>query len=349
MEINFWNGKNVLVTGHTGFKGSWLTMFLNNLGANVIGVSLEPEEEPSLYNQANVSNLCKHNICDIRDFHKLHEITSREKIDIVFHLAAQSLVRRSYELPLQTFDVNVVGTANILELIAQNESVKVGIFATTDKVYQNLEFGIPFKEDDRLGGHDPYSSSKAASELVIDSYCKSFFAIRDIAISSVRAGNVIGGGDWSQDRILPDAVRAWDDGETLKIRSPNSIRPWQHVLDCLYGYMLLAEKLWDDQSLQGAYNFGPSIADALSVIDIVKLASHTYDTHDFSIEDDGALHEAGFLSLDVSKATKNLDYKPCWAADEAVKKAMMWYKNFSNGDDAFSLCNQDIHAYLASI
>lgn len=347
MEINFWEGKNVLITGHTGFKGSWLTVFLNNLGANVIGVSLEPEEALSLFNQANIASLCKHNICDIRDFHQLQELLLAEEIDIVFHLAAQSLVRKSYELPLETFDVNVVGTANILQLIAHNESIKVGIFATTDKVYQNNEKGIPFKESDRLGGHDPYSSSKAASELIIESYCKSFFATRDIAISSVRAGNVIGGGDWSQDRILPDAVRAWDNKETLKIRSPNSIRPWQHVLDCLYGYMLLAEKLWSDQSLQGAYNFGPNIVDALSVIDIVKLASQTYDTNDFFIEDDSALHEAGFLSLDVSKAINKLGYQPCWASDEAVKKAMMWYKNFSKGNDAFNLCNQDIDAYLS--
>ena len=349
MEINFWAEKNVLVTGHTGFKGSWLTMFLNNLGANVIGVSLEPEETSSLFNQANIAGMCKHNICDIRDFNQLQKIVFSEEIDIVFHLAAQSLVRKSYELPLETFDVNVVGTANILELMAQHESVKVGIFATTDKVYKNDEKGIPFKECDRLGGHDPYSSSKAASELIIESYCKSFFGTRDIAVSSVRAGNVIGGGDWSQDRILPDAVRAWDNKETLKIRSPNSIRPWQHVLDCLFGYMLLAEKLWDDQPLQGAYNFGPSILDALSVIDIVKLASHIYDTNDFSIEDDRAFHEAGFLTLDVSKAINKLGYQPCWAADEAVKKTMMWYKNFSNGSDALSLCNQDIDAYLSSI
>jgi CDP-glucose 4,6-dehydratase len=348
MKVNFWKDKTVLLTGHTGFKGSWLSILLHHFGANVIGVSLEPNKDSSLFSQAEVNKLCNHNICDIRDLGKLQEIVCNTKIDIVFHLAAQSLVRKSYMEPIETFDVNVNGTANILELIAGLEHIRVGIFATTDKVYQNLESGISFRETDRLGGHDPYSSSKAASELVIDSYCKSFFTSRDIAISSVRAGNVIGGGDWSRDRILPDAVRAWDANKSVKIRSPNSIRPWQHVLDCLYGYMLLAEKLWDDRLLQGPYNFGPTKGDNLNVLEIIQHAAKIYETDKVTVETGNFPHEAGFLSLDVTKAHQILNYIPKWNALEAIHRSARWYKDFSQGFDALGLCKKDIQEYQAS-
>ncbi|MFY8051770.1 MAG: CDP-glucose 4,6-dehydratase, partial [Armatimonadaceae bacterium] len=257
MTPGFWNGKRVVITGHTGFKGSWLTLWLSQLGAKVTGIALEPCTTPSIFNEANIAECCDHHVCDIRDAAKTASLIKAANPEIIFHLAAQPLVRLSYREPLETFASNVMGTANVLNALRECPDCRTAVMITTDKVYHNREWAWPYREDDTLGGHDPYSASKAACEIVINSFRQSFLNDAGVAVASVRAGNVIGGGDWSEDRLIPDAVRAWTSGQTLSIRRPDSVRPWQHVLEPLRGYIELAEKLHETPSLAGAYNFGP--------------------------------------------------------------------------------------------
>jgi CDP-glucose 4,6-dehydratase len=236
----FWRGKRVLVTGHTGFKGGWLTLWLSRMGADITGLSLPPSTKPSLFDLAKIGAHCHSHELDIRDYAAVEAVVREAKPEIIFHLAAQPLVRASYRDPLETFSTNVMGTANVLNALRLEGSARVIVAITTDKVYQNKEWPFPYREDDVLGGHDPYSASKAASELVIASYSASYLAEKGMAVASARAGNVIGGGDWSEDRLIPDAVRAWQSGATLDIRRPNATRPWQHVLEPLSGYLVLA-------------------------------------------------------------------------------------------------------------
>ena len=345
-DAKFWLGKRVLVTGHTGFKGGWLAIWLHRMGAQVSGLSMAPLTSPNLYELALVDGVCDSYICDMRDQAEVARIVGEIAPDIVFHLAAQSLVRESYKSPIETFSTNVMGTAHLLEAIRYIASVRAAIMITTDKVYKNNEWLWPYREGDALGGHDPYSASKAASEILISSYRSAFLAENGKAVSSARAGNVIGGGDWSADRLIPDAVRAWQNSNELDIRRPEAIRPWQHVLEPLAGYLKLAEASWNDPQLAGAYNFGPDTSGSASVRNVIELARATYGSGAVAFGDgnDGP-HEAGLLTLEVTKSRTVLNVQSRWSLAESIKSTMQWYLAQSNGADARMLCESDITAY----
>ena len=347
-DRNFWTDKRVLITGHTGFKGGWLTLWLNRLGAQVSGISLKPNTKPNLFDLARINLLCDSHFYDIRDKQPLSTIIKKLEPEVVFHLAAQPLVRLSYQEPSETFSTNVMGTVHLLDAIRSLKCTKVAVMATTDKVYSNKEWHWPYRENDPVGGHDPYSASKAACEIVIDSYRESFLAQQGLALASARAGNVIGGGDWSADRLIPDAVRRWQKGETLEVRRPNAIRPWQHVLEPLTGYIILAEQLWKNAALAGAYNFGPSTQEAASVKDVIELASAS-DCGGQVYYGDGSEgpREAGFLSLDIAKARQVLGFEPRLVLAEAIQMTMDWYRFQHSGLNPLELCNNDIVKYEA--
>jgi CDP-glucose 4,6-dehydratase len=346
---DFWRGKRVLLTGHTGFKGAWLALWLHKVGAKVIGVSLPPGTTPNNFNLANIESLTESHFCDIRDAAALAALIDRAQPEIVFHLAAQALVRASYRDPLATFATNIQGTANVLDAVRAVDSVRVVVAITTDKVYHNLEQPYPYRETDLLGGHDPYSASKAAAEIVIASYRDSYLAEKNIAVASARAGNVIGGGDWSEDRLIPDAIRAWNANQPLQIRRPQAIRPWQHVLEPLSGYITLAEKLWQQPALAGAYNFGPETHDSATVREFVQLSQSAYGKGKVSWGDgcEGP-HEARWLALEIAKARTVLGVQPTWSLFEAVQRTMHWYLEQDDGADARVLCEADIAAYEAA-
>jgi CDP-glucose 4,6-dehydratase len=343
---SFWPGKRVLLTGHTGFKGSWLSLWLRRLGAEVTGIGLEPITDPSLFDLAAVGGFVDSHICDVRDAGSIADIIRKARPEIVFHLAAQPLVRASYRFPLETFSTNVQGTANVLDAIRTLEGVRVAVVVTTDKVYQNLEHSRPYSEDDALGGHDPYSASKAAAELVTASYRDSFLASRGIAVATARAGNVIGGGDWSGDRLIPDAIRAWSASEVLCVRRPSAVRPWQHVLEPLAGYLRLAQCLWRDPSLAGAYNFGPDNGASTTVREVISIARDIFGNGDVEWGDgsDGP-HEAGLLALDTTKSAQRLGVAPHWGLYDSVRHAIDWYRRQMSGERAMHLCESDISAF----
>jgi CDP-glucose 4,6-dehydratase len=345
---DFWRGKRVLLTGHTGFKGGWLALWLQGLGAHVTGIALPPDSTPNLFQLARVGDGMEGRFADIRDAASLSAIIRPARPEIVLHLAAQPLVRASYREPLETFASNVMGTAHVLDALRGVDSLRVAVMVTTDKVYQNREWPYPYRESDALGGHDPYSASKAASEIVIACYRDAFLATQGVAVASARAGNVIGGGDWSQDRLIPDAVRAWQSGQVLAIRRPQSIRPWQHVLEPLAGYLTLARKLWDEPALAGAYNFGPQSGEAATVRDVVELARSAYGGGEVHFGDDSAgPHEAGWLALETAKARNALGLVPKWALAEAVNRTMAWYRAQQQGADVRRLCEVEIASYEA--
>jgi len=348
-STNFWCGKRVLITGHTGFKGGWLTLWLQRLGADVTGVSLAPNTTPSLFDTASIEKCMASHFCDIRDASKLAQIVRDARPEIFFHLAAQPLVRASYNDPLGTYATNVIGTANSLDALRGLESIKVAVMVTTDKVYRNNEWLYPYRESDAFGGHDPYSASKAASEIVIASYRDAYLKEQGVVIASARAGNVIGGGDWSEDRLIPDAVRAWQAAIPLEIRRPQSIRPWQHVLEPLNGYLTLAHKLWSRPELAGAYNFGPNTHEAATVRAVIERARTAFGQGDI-IYGDGNTgpHEAGWLALETAKAREILGITPQWSLDEAVRRTIAWYRAQQQGADARCLCNAEIDAYEAN-
>jgi CDP-glucose 4,6-dehydratase len=347
VSLKFWQGKRVLLTGHTGFKGSWLTLWLEGLGAIVTGIALPPSTEPNLFMLAQNNRRCKSFFCDIRDPIAIEEIFQSTKPDVVFHLAAQALVRSSYVDPVGTFSINTMGTVHILEAIRKTPEVRVAVMVTTDKVYRNNEWCWPYREEDPLGGYDPYSASKAASEIIISSYRDSFLAGQGIAIASARAGNVIGGGDWSEDRLIPDAVRAWQSKRVLEIRSPHSIRPWQHVLEPLSGYLLLAQKLWERPNLAGAYNFGPESSEVASVSEVVDHAREFYGVGEVSYSDKNfGPHEADTLSLEIAKSSSMLSYRPRWNLVEAIRRTIGWYLAQNSGKDAAKLCLKDIDSFI---
>ncbi len=342
---NFWKDKKILITGHTGFKGSWLTIWLNRMGAFVSGISLEPESNPNLFTSANISTICDSTFIDIKDSKKINSKIQSIKPEIIIHMAAQPLVRQSYLEPRDTFLVNAIGTANILESIRFSDSVRAAIMITTDKVYKNAEDGRAYVEDDSLGGHDPYSASKAAAEIIIDSYNLSFLQSK-VSISSARAGNVIGGGDWSKDRLIPDSIQAWQKNIDLDIRNPSAIRPWQHVLEPLSGYLMLLEDTFQNHELCGAYNFGPHDNANSSVKSVVELIQDILNMPKVNFKNDYAgFHEANFLSLDITKAALNLNFKPKWNLKESVKITANWYKSYYDGKSALSLCEEDINSY----
>lgn len=346
----FFRGRRILITGHTGFKGSWLSLWLNRLGADISGISLEPATEPSLASMLGIESLCEHHICDIRDPVALSVLVQRAKPEIVFHLAAQPLVRVSYRQPLDTFSTNIMGTANLLEALRKVDSVKSVVMVTTDKVYQNKEWLYPYREHDRLGGYDPYSASKAASELVIDSYKASFLADNGVAIATARAGNVIGGGDWSEERLIPDAVRAWQNQQAIEIRSPEATRPWQHVLEPLFGYMQLAKILYAQPELAGAFNFGPNEHEAATVREVIDIARKVYGAGEVTYQDSvDSLHEAGLLMLDTSKSVNLLKNQPVWSLNQTIQRTFDWYLAVNQGQAAMDLCAADIEAYETAL
>jgi CDP-glucose 4,6-dehydratase len=343
---NFWQGKRVLVTGHTGFKGSWLSMWLYKMGAEVTGVSLVPSTSPNLFELARVNNIINSRFCDIRNYAELVEQLQVARPELIIHLAAQSLVRPSYVDPLATFATNVMGSANLLEAVRVLNSVRVIVMVTTDKVYLNNEWIFPYREEDTLGGHDPYSASKAASEILIASYRDAFFKAKRIAVASARAGNVIGGGDWSEDRLIPDAVRAWEANRALDVRSPQALRPWQHVLEPLYGYLTLAEKLWHDPKLAGAFNFGPDTNESASVFDVIEIARKAYANSNVNYgHKTTEIKEAGLLAIENIKSRLVLGVKPRWNLAESVERTMQWYLSHSAGHDAHELCLNEITQY----
>jgi CDP-glucose 4,6-dehydratase len=343
---NFWRGKRVLLTGHTGFKGSWLALWLHRLGAQVTGLALPAHTDPSLYLATRVDELVDSHYCDLRDANAVREQAQAARPDIVLHLAAQALVRPSYAEPIETFSTNVMGTVHLLDALRTTPSARVAIMVTTDKVYRNLECMRFYREDDTLGGHDPYSASKAASELVIASYRDAFLQDMGLAVASARAGNVIGGGDWSTDRLLPDAVRAWRGAGELRVRRPGAVRPWQHVLEPLAGYMALAQALWEQKAAPGSYNFGPDRDGAADVRTVVDLAQAAYGRGATCHEPDPeGPHEAGLLMLDTAKAHAVLRVRSRWPLSQAVTRTMDWYRRYDAGDDARSLCLADIDAY----
>lgn len=355
MNLNFkdfYKDKRVLVTGHTGFKGSWLSIWLHSMGAEVVGIALDPITRKDNFVLSGIGKKIKADIrADIRDGEKIKGVFHTYQPDIVFHLAAQPLVRLSYELPVETYQTNVMGTINVLEAIRTSDSVKVGVMITTDKCYENKEQIWGYREDEPMGGYDPYSSSKGAAEIAISSWRRSFFNPNDYAkhgkaIASVRAGNVIGGGDWSTDRIIPDCIRALETDRPIEIRSPYSIRPWQHVLEPLGGYLLLANKMWEEPTRYcEGWNFGPkpdSIANVWEVANKVVKAFGKGGLKDVS--DPNALHEAKLLMLDINKAKFNLGWEPKLNLDKCVEMTVDWFKNYHN-QDVYELCNLQITNY----
>lgn len=339
----------MLLTGHTGFKGSWLALWLHRLGAKVTGMALPPASEPSLYTLARVGDLCNSYFIDIRDAQAVAARIRQAEPEVVFHLAAQALVRAGYEDPLATYATNVMGTAHVLDALRSLDCVRAAVMVTTDKVYRNLEQPYPYREDDALGGHDPYSASKAASELVIASYRDAWLSGQGVAVASARAGNVIGGGDWAADRLIPDAVRCWQAGQALPIRRPQAVRPWQHVLEPVNAYLRLAEALCAQPALGGAYNFGPQTYEAATVRQVIEQAQHAYGVGDIQWGDgtEGP-HEAGWLALEIARARTVLGVQPRWALQESVTRTMAWYRGHRRGTDARVLCETDITAFEAT-
>lgn len=341
MNKTFWQGKRVFLTGHTGFKGSWLSLWLQSLGAEVTGYALNPPTNPSLFEVAKVANGMNSIIGDIRDLHSLQNAVYHARPEVVIHMAAQPLVRYSYSNPVETYATNVMGSVHLLEAIRNTKGIKVVVNVTSDKCYENREWLWGYREDEAMGGYDPYSNSKGCAELVTAAYRSSFFnpekyEEHGVAIASARAGNVIGGGDWADDRLIPDFICAIVAGETVVIRSPNAIRPWQHVLEPLSGYLLLAEKLYKGGiEFAEAWNFGPSDNEAKSVEWIInELVTHWGDDASFVVDASTAnLHEANFLKLDCSKARVSLGWRPKWDATETIQRICAWHKAHLGGQD----------------
>lgn len=350
---NFYRGKRVLVTGHTGFKGTWLSVWLHELGAEVVGVGLDPATDRDNFVLTGIGEKIKADIrADIRDGERMKEIFAEYKPEIVFHLAAQPLVRLSYDIPVETYQTNVMGTINVMEAIRATDSVKVGVMITTDKCYENKEQIWGYRENEPMGGYDPYSSSKGAAEIAIASWRRSFFNPNDNqrhgkSIASVRAGNVIGGGDWALDRIIPDCIRALEAGKPIDIRSHKAIRPWQHVLEPLSGYMLLAKKMWESPTeyCEG-WNFGPRAESISTVWEVAsKVVSHYGSGTLRDLSDPNALHEAKLLMLDISKAKFRLGWEPRMDIDQTVALTVDWYRRYTD-EPVYNLCTSQIKEYI---
>jgi len=355
MFDNIYKNKRILVTGHTGFKGSWLSIWLKALGSQIIGYSLEPPSRPNNFEACGLQQQVIHNHGDVRDYDHLLAVFKEHKPDIVFHLAAQPLVRLSYKNPTLTYETNVMGTLNILEVVRATDSVRVLVNVTSDKCYENREWVWGYRENDPMGGYDPYSSSKGCAELVTAAYRRSFFnpeRYKDhgVALSSVRAGNVIGGGDWGEDRIIPDCVRALIHGKEIVIRNPNAIRPWQYVLEPLFGYLLLGAKLWDGgPKYSCAWNFGPMDNEVWAVEEVVKETIRCWAGEgSYRVESHGNSHEAHWLKLDCSKARIELGWEPRYSVKQALEKSIEWYRMFyqsSMATDMLEFTEKQIQNY----
>ena len=349
---DFYRGKRVLITGHTGFKGSWLAIWLHELGAEVIGVALDPQTEKDNYVLSGIGSKIKADLrADIRDGEIMKRIFNEYQPEIVFHLAAQPLVRLSYDEPVETWQTNVMGTINVMEAFRQCPSAKVAVMITTDKCYENRETNHAYREDEAMGGYDPYSSSKGACEIAISSWRRSFvnpvdFAKHGKAIASVRAGNVIGGGDWANDRIIPDCIRAIEAGKSIEIRNRKAVRPWQHVLEPLRGYLLLAQKMWDNpmEYCEG-WNFGPKMDAVVSVWNVATMLTKEMCNGELLDKTEAdAPHEANLLMLDITKAGQRLNWHPLMDVEQSVELAADWYKRYKN-ENVYDLCIEEIDRY----
>ena len=348
VDQSFWKNKKVFITGHSGFKGGWMSIWLNSMGAQVKGYSLEPNTTQNFYKIVGIKNLLDSEINDVRDFSKLEDSINLFKPDIVIHMAAQPLVRSSYDDPLTTYQTNVIGTANILEISLKSESVKAVINITTDKCYENDGRKNGYLETDPMGGYDPYSSSKGCAELVTSSFYNSFYKSANKGLCSVRAGNVIGGGDWAEDRLIPDILKKFTNKETLFIRNKNATRPWQHVLEPLSGYLILAQNLFKNPEIfSGGYNFGPLDSDVKNVEWIVNKMSQFFPDSKWKIDDSKNPHEANFLKLDIKKADKMLDWSPTWNINIALNNIIDWHNAFNNNEDMLAHSCEEIAKYMS--
>lgn len=348
VKSDFFKNKRVFVSGHTGFKGSWMSVVLVNAGAHVVGYSLEPSDSPNLFDLCGVKDQIEHIIGDIRDLDHLKEVFDKYQPEIVIHMAAQPLVRKSYEDPVLTYSTNVMGTVNILECVRLNPCVKSFLNVTTDKVYENKELGKGFCEDEPLDGFDPYSNSKSCSELVTHSYKNSFFENSETAISTARAGNVIGGGDFAKDRIVPDCIRAAVAGDDIIVRNPYSIRPYQHVLEAVFAYLMIAEKQFEDPEYQGYYNVGPDDCDCYETGRLVDMFIKAWGDGLKRVDKyDGGPHEANFLKLDCTKLKNTFGWHPVWNLDTAISKTVEWTKCWNEGSDIRDLMNNQITEYIS--
>lgn len=346
-DIKFYKGKRVLVTGHTGFKGAWLCKILQEAGAEVTGYSLNPPTTPNLFEIAAIEKNMNSVIGDIRDFNKMKDVFDETKPEIVFHLAAQPIVRDSYIDPLYTYETNVIGTVNVLECVRNCDSVKSFLNITTDKVYENNDLDIGFTEDMKLDGYDPYSNSKSCSELVTHSYKKSFFSDNRVRISTARAGNVIGGGDFANDRIIPDCIRATIKGKKIVVRNPYSTRPYQHVLEPLFAYLLIAKEQYIDCEKQGWYNVGPDDVDCFQTGKLVDtFIKYWGEELEWIDKYDGGPHEAAFLKLDCTKLKETFGWKPTWNLDMAIQKTVEWSKCWLSGGDICAVMSKQIYEFI---
>ena len=346
IDREFWQGKRVFLTGHTGFKGSWLSLWLASLGAEVKGYALNPPTQPSLFDEAKVGKVIDSQIGDIRDQDTLYESMLEFNPDILIHMAAQPLVRYSYDAPIETYEVNVIGTAKVLEVARSCSDLKAIVNITTDKCYENDERSQGYKEDDPMGGHDPYSSSKGCAELVASAYRRSFLQEQGIGLASVRAGNVIGGGDWADDRLIPDILRSFEKSESVVIRNPKATRPWQHVLEPLSGYLILAEKLYKNQKEYAeGWNFGPNEQDVKPVEWILDKMRDKWPGANWKLDKNSNPYEANFLQLDISKAKSKLGWEPVWKLSHTLGKIVEWHKAWINKEDMRLICLKEIQEY----
>ncbi len=353
VNSNFWKGKRVFLTGHTGFKGGWLSLWLASMGAKVTGYALAPNTNPSFFEVVKINNeIDQSYIADIRDLEKLKNAMNNAQPEIVIHMAAQPLVRYSYANPVETYATNVMGTVNVLEGIRTLDCVRAAVIVTTDKCYENKEWTWGYRENEPMGGYDPYSNSKGCAELVTSAYRQSYFAPEKysqhkIAIASARAGNVIGGGDWSKDRLIPDAIKAFEANEALMIRNPLATRPWQHVLEPLSGYLVLAQALYEQGAkFNGGWNFGPRDEDARSVHDVIDcLIDHWGEPAVWKQDDAEQPHEARSLKLDISKARQFLKWSPKWGLDQAISNISQWHSQYQQSADMRKVSLNQIHNY----
>ena len=347
MNPDFWKNRSVFLTGHTGFKGGWTAVLLSQMGAKVYGYSLEPPTTPNFFTVTKLeTHLSQSIIANILNLKTLTQAMNLAKPSVVIHMAAQPLVRTSYNIPVETFTTNIIGTVNVLEAARQTETVKTVINVTSDKCYENREQTMPYKENDQLGGYDPYSSSKACSELVTTAYRKSFLAEMGIQLASVRAGNVIGGGDWADDRLIPDFFRSVETDKTMIIRSPDSIRPWQHVLEPISGYLILAEKLLTGKKeYADAWNFGPDDEDAKPVSWVADQLCKNIPRARWTAERLKQMHESVFLKLDNTKAKNHLNWRPHWNIKTAIQNTLSWYQSWKNGDEMMTITQKQIEQF----
>ena len=347
---DFWQGKRVFLTGHTGFKGSWLSLWLTSLGATVKGYALSPPTMPSLFNEAKIDSIIDSQIGDIRHQDTLYNSMTTFNPDVLIHMAAQPLVRYSYNAPIETYEVNVIGTAKVLEVARSCINLKAIVNVTTDKCYENDGRSQGYKENDPMGGYDPYSSSKGCAELVASAYRRSFLQDQGIGVASVRAGNVIGGGDWAEDRLIPDILRSFEKGRPVIIRNPKATRPWQHVLEPLSGYLILAQKLYENQNkYTEGWNFGPNKQDVKPVDWILDKMISKWPNSSWELDSNSNPHEADFLKLDISKAESKLGWRPTWSLGQTLDKIIDWHQSWLNKEDTSVICIKEIAQFTQDI